>query len=201
MTDTQRTRAQVLALFADNVTGQVSAQDLRDFVVTVMEAEFANPGDFWAQPDARQTNTDGTARGWILNSQYVGEAVSFMNILYMDQSTGIWYKADAAVSTENGVLGVAMDSFAINASQASVLMKGVIYNSSFSTVFSRKIGQPVYLESGVAGSISLGKPAQSAWSELTILGVVMPSTGLSVTSAWSTSGKWFFNPQWSVKDV
>ena len=46
MADVQRTRAAILALMADNVTGQISAQDLRDFIVTVMESEFVNPGDF-----------------------------------------------------------------------------------------------------------------------------------------------------------
>ena len=54
MADTGRSRAQILSLFSDNVTGQISAQDLRDWVVTVMEEEFANFGDFWAKP---QQNT------------------------------------------------------------------------------------------------------------------------------------------------
>ena len=36
MADTQRTRAAILNLFGDNVTGQISAQDLRDYVVTIM---------------------------------------------------------------------------------------------------------------------------------------------------------------------
>lgn len=35
MPDTPRTQAQLLSLFADNTTGQISAQDLRDFVVSV----------------------------------------------------------------------------------------------------------------------------------------------------------------------
>ena len=36
MADTRRTRAEILALFADNSIGSISAQDLRDFVVTIM---------------------------------------------------------------------------------------------------------------------------------------------------------------------
>ena len=59
MADTQRTRAELLALMADNVTGQVSCQDLRDFMVTVMESEFANPGDFWRQPDSQFITAEG----------------------------------------------------------------------------------------------------------------------------------------------
>lgn len=35
MSDTKRTLTEILALFADNVTAQISAQDLRDFVVSV----------------------------------------------------------------------------------------------------------------------------------------------------------------------
>ena len=35
MADTKRTLSEVLALFPDNVTAQISAQDLRDFVVSV----------------------------------------------------------------------------------------------------------------------------------------------------------------------
>jgi len=38
MADTIRTQAQILALFPDNVTRQISAQDLRDFVVSVYNA-------------------------------------------------------------------------------------------------------------------------------------------------------------------
>ena len=36
MADTRRTRASILALFADNITGDISPQDLRDFVVTAL---------------------------------------------------------------------------------------------------------------------------------------------------------------------
>jgi len=36
MADTQRTKSQLETLFADNVTGDISPQDLRDFMTTVM---------------------------------------------------------------------------------------------------------------------------------------------------------------------
>ena len=36
MADTVRTRASILALFADNTTGDISPQDLRDFVLSTM---------------------------------------------------------------------------------------------------------------------------------------------------------------------
>lgn len=36
MANTRRTKAELLALIADNATGNISAQDVRDFLVTVM---------------------------------------------------------------------------------------------------------------------------------------------------------------------
>jgi len=36
MADTERTRSSILSLFADNTSGDISPQDLRDFVVTMM---------------------------------------------------------------------------------------------------------------------------------------------------------------------
>lgn len=193
MADTQRTRAAILALLADNVTGQISAQDLRDLVVTLMESEFANPGDFWAKPQAKYITTDKTAKGEKMYSQYFASAVSWMNVVYMDNSTGQWMLADVAVSIKNrGMLGLAMDSYAAGYSTGIVLREGIVYDSSFSTVFSRKIGRPVFLDSGVPGSISVGETTYST----RILGFVMPSDGSD-----SAIGKWYFKPQWAVRGV
>jgi hypothetical protein len=199
MADTQRTRAQILALMADNVTGQISAQDVRDFIVTVMEEEFANPGDFWAKPDAKLTNTDKSARGWKLYSQFVGSNVVWREVLYQDQSTGVWYRADAADSTKQGLLGMAMDTYGANTSQATILLDGMVYDTSLSAVFSRKIGRPVYLDSGTPGSLTASAPALSAWSEVVILGAVMYSTTFSITSADCKTANFYFRPQWAVK--
>lgn len=193
MADTQRTRAALLALFADNVTGQCSAQDFRDFAVTVMESEFANPGDFWAKPQAKYITTDKTAKGFKMYSQYMTSAVSFMNVLCMDNSTGYWMLADLADSTLNrGMLGLAMDSYAAGYSTGTVLIEGIVYDSSFSTVFSRKIGYPVYLDSGVPGSISVGETTLS----VRVIGHVMPSD-----DGGSAIGKWYFDGRnnWAVR--
>jgi hypothetical protein len=190
MADTQRTRAAILSLFADNVTGQISEQDLRDFVFTIMEPEFANPGDFWAKPDAKYITTDKTAKGAKMYSQYFGSAVSWMNVIYQDNSTGYWYPADLAASAKNrGRLALAMDSYAAGYSTGEVLLEGIVYDSSFSTVFSRKIGQPVYLDSGVPGSISVGETTLSN----RVLGYVAHSDAGN-----SAIGKWYFSPEWSV---
>jgi hypothetical protein len=193
MADVQRTRAQVLALFADNVTGQLSCQDLRDFVVTIMETEFANAGDFWAMPQAKYITTDKTAKGWKMYSQVFGSAVSFMNVVYQGISNGLWKRANLAVSVHTrGILGLAMDSYASDAS-GEVLRWGVVYDSSFSTVFSQKIGMPVYLDSNTGiGSISVGPTTLSVFA----VGWVMASDGGSAESA---IGKWFFAPDWGIK--
>jgi len=191
MADSQRTRAQILALMADNVTGQISAQDFRDFVVTVMESEFANPGDFFAKPQAKYTLTDKTARGQLEYSQYLGSAVSWMNIVYQDQSTGYWMRADVADSTKTGRLGLAMDSYASDYSTGQVLIEGMVYDSSFSTIFSRLIGRPIYLDSGVPGSISIG---QTDNSEL-VVGWIAHSDDVG----GSATGKFYFKADWSIR--
>ena len=193
MADTQRTRAQILALFADNVTGQVSTQDLRDFVVTIMEEEFANGGDFWAQPQPKFTLTDKAARGNIIYSQYIGSAVSWMNVLYVDPSTGYWMRADVADSTKTGgMLGLAMDSYASDVSTAEILLEGEVYDSSFSTIFSELIGRPVFLDSGVPGSISAGITGNS----VLVVGYI---TG-SDDHGGSAIGKWYFKPEtWAAR--
>jgi len=190
MADTQRTRAALLSLFADNVTGQISAQDFRDFQVTVMETEFANPGDFWAMPSTRGTLTDKTARGAKLYSQIIGSDCSWMNIMYLNTSN-TWMRADVNDSTMNGMLGIAMDSYTAATSTGIILLWGMVYDSSFSTVFSGKVGRPIYLDSGVPGSISAGVTTNSQ----KIIGWIMGSEG-----GESAIGKWLFQPErWSIK--
>lgn len=189
MADTQRSRAQILVLFADNSTGNISPQDLRDYVVTVMEEEFVNAGDFWSQPQSRYTTTDKDARGWILYSQYMQSAVSFANIVRQDQSGGGWGVYDA-VEFSDCVLGLPLDSYAAGESQAQVLLKGCVYQSAWSTTFSRLIGKAVYAASGASGSITM-----TPTSYMRVVGWVMPSTHSLLGSA---IGKFFFDPHWAV---
>lgn len=189
MADTQRTRAALLSLFADNVTGQISAQDLRDFLVTVMNTEFVNEGDFWKQPSVKNITTDKTVRGWIDYSQTVGSDVSFGNILYLHAS-GVWKKANVATSTTTGLIGLACDSYTSDAATCQILRKGVVYDSSFSATFSGYIGMPVYLHSGTAGSITV---TQTTLSEL-IVGWVECSDDSGVAL-----GKYRFDPEWAIR--
>lgn len=190
MAETQRTRAQLLANFLDNVTGQISPEDLRDFLITVMETEFVNPGDFFNRPLPDAITTDKTTRGWHIYSQVMLSACSFGNVLYLTESN-TWGTGDVADSAMNPIQGVATDSYAAADSQAKLLREGIVYNSALSARFSGFIGRPVYLQSALDGSVSV----TIGTSEL-VLGTVLPNGVGSVVS-----GKWYFKPEWSVKGI
>ena len=110
MADTQRARSAILALFADNVTGQISAQDLRDFVVTIMETpEFTYAGDFFNGPFTGGITTDKTTRGHHIYSQTMHSdySASFGMPLAYNQTSGTWIPADLSNSANNPVRPVA----------------------------------------------------------------------------------------------
>lgn len=189
MADTKRTRTEVLTLLADNVTGQISAQDMRDTIVSLMPEELAYPNDNWVQPGVREITTDGTVRGWKKYSQVMNSACSFANILAMD-SDGGWVRADVADSGLTGIYGLAADSYASDASNAEILIRGMVYNSVWSALFSGYIGRPIYLDSGVPGSISIGMTGNS----VQVIGWIEASDDGGVAI-----GKFRFNPEWAVK--
>ena len=158
MADTQRTRAALLALFADNVTGQISPQDLRDFLVTVMNSEFVNVGDFWHQPDPQYLTTDRGVRGWVDYSPLISEACSFGDVLARGPS-GAWTLASAiglgAVGYSDIVcLGMAADSY-LASTVGNVLRKGIAKCAACSVQWSEGIGRIMYLDSGAAGKLSV----------------------------------------------
>ena len=188
MADVQRTRAAILALIADSITGNISAQDLRDFIVTVMEADFVNPGDFWAQPKPAFMTNDKTIKGWIDYSQIILSDISFGRIAYLGASG--WAPASLLTSGQNQVLGVAGNSYIAGESQAQILRRGLIYDSTLSARFSGQIGKLIYLQSGSAyGSISV-----QLQTSVKVVGFVELSALGDVTS-----GKWRFESEWSVK--
>lgn len=189
MADTARTRAAILTLFADNVVGSISAADARDLIVTCLSAEHLDAADYWVGPTVGNITTDKTGRGEKLHSQTVGSACSFGNILYLNTSN-TWMRADVAASGENCFLGVAMDSYSSDDADADILIRGIVYDSAFSTTFSAFIGQPIYLASGAPGSVTT-----TATTSVKIIGVVIGSE-----AGASASGKWkFLNTDWSVK--
>jgi hypothetical protein len=189
MADTPRTRAALLALMADNTTGQISAQDFRDFMVTVMDADFAYVGDFWTEPRSgpQSTMSDKTVKGWVEYSQLMLSDCSFGRVCYLTPSG--WAPASALGSTANQLLAVAADSYAAAYSQAHMLRRGLIYDSALSARVSGFVGRYMVLVSGYPGSVSVTFNTGSN----RIVGMVE-------LSAWSdvTSGKWRFDPSWAV---
>jgi hypothetical protein len=119
----------------------------------------------------------------------MASACSFANVLRQDASGAGWGLYDAA-EFSNCVLGLAMDSYAAAESQARILLKGCVYQSGWSTTFSRMIGKAIYAASGASGSITM-----TATSYVKVLGFVMPSTHSHLGSA---IGKFYFDPDWAV---
>lgn len=158
MADTQRTRAALLSLMADNVTGQISPQDLRDFMVTVMNSEQAYVGDYWKQPDPQYLTADRDVRGWVDYSQLISEACSFGDILARGPS-GAWTLASAIGVGAAGysamvVLGMATDSY-LASTVGNVLRRGLAKCAACSVQWSEGIGRIMYLDSGAAGKLSV----------------------------------------------
>lgn len=197
MADTQRTRAALQALFADNVTGQVSAQDLRDFLVTVMQPEFVNANDFWNEPLPDQISTHQTTRGWHLYSQEVSPDMSLsFGRVYALNTSNVWSTANASQISLNATLGIAANSYASGATTAQILRRGLVYDSTAAHVdrLTGNIGLPLYLFSATAGSYSVTNA--DGWSR--IIGTVVPA---GVGSA-QCKGKFYFNPDnWSITGV
>ncbi len=200
MADTQRTRAAILALFADNVTGQISAQDLRDFVVTVMQSEFVNSGDFWRGPTVGNITTDKTTRGWhdysqVLHSDY---SASFGMPLAYDAQSGCWFPADLSNSAANPARGIAADSYASNNTSIIVLRKGLIYDSGLSRL-SGYVGKPVFLQS--AATVNSGSIDTTPGTSDSTLGIIGYVEGSTVTA--DSVYKWRFDGtgNWAVTGV
>lgn len=194
MADTQRTRSALQTLFADNVIGAISPQDLRDFLVTVMQPEFVNENDFWNEPIPDQITTDLTTRGWHLYSQTVASDMSLsFGRVYALTILNTWSTANASQISLNATLAIAADSYASAATTAKMLRRGIVFDSTAAHVnrLTGNIGLPLYLFSATAGSYSVTNADN--WSR--IIGTVMPAGVGSV----QCKGKIYFNPDsWSI---
>lgn len=192
MADTQRTRAALLALFADNVTGRISPQDLRDFQVTIMESEFVNVGDFWKQPDGQYITADRSGRGWIDYSQLISEACSFGDILVRGAS-GAWTLLSLPLEySQITTVGMALDSFTAS-TIGTVLRKGLAKCAACSVQWSENIGRFMYADSGAAGKLS----SLSAASMSTIMMIGYPELEGS-TFTTSLTDVFRFDPGWAA---
>jgi len=153
MADTQRTRAALLALFADNVTGQISPQDLRDFAVTIQNGEFANVGDFWKQPDGAFITADRSGRGWIDYSVLISEACSFGDVLVRGASGAYALLSLPLEYSQITTVAMALDSYTAS-TFGNVLRKGLAKCAACSVQWSEGIGKFMYADSGDAGKLS-----------------------------------------------
>ncbi len=194
MADIQRTRAALIGLLADNVTGQISAQDVRDFLVTVMEEEFANPGDFWKDPSARQISADRTGKGWIDISQQIASTCSYGNIMQMDGS-GAWVFASFnGNSLFFTAIGVALESYASETSVGQILRRGLFVQENKKDFFAGSMGKPFYLLSGTAGSMT-----RDAWDQSVTICLGYPETMQSGNVSTNTVTHVFrFEPGWAA---
>jgi hypothetical protein len=191
MADTQRTRAALLALTADNVTGAISPQDLRDLMVTAMQEEFVNANDFWNEPISDNITTDLTTRGWHLYSQVVASNLSLsFGKVYCMNTSGAWSTANASQISHNTWLGTAADSYASGATTAKILKRGIVYDSSLATRLTGNIAMPIYLFSATDCSFSITNADN--WSR--VIGVVLPAG----VGSLQCKGKFFFCPQWGI---
>lgn len=84
---------------------------------------------------------------------------------------------------------MACNSYLAAESQAIILRDGIVFLSNWSGLFSGFVGRPVYLASGVAGSIAVVKPTNAQ-----VVGFIEPADVGSTTSL----GKWRFKPAWDV---
>jgi len=199
MADTQRTRAALIALFADNVTGQISAQDLRDFLVSVMETpEFTNEGDFFNGPFAGGITTDKTTRGFHIYSQTMHSdySASFGMPLAYNPDSGNWLPADLSNSVQSPARGIPADSYASGAITTKILLKGIIYDSGLSRL-SGFIGRPVFIQSAATvNSASIDTTVGTSDSAIGILGYVIGS----ITVTYPSIYKWHFDGtgNWAV---
>jgi hypothetical protein len=97
MADTQRTVAALLTLFADNTSGEISAQDLRDFVVSVNLSH----GGMYLSSTA-ETSISTVSSGGLTGDNYVKAAgtttISGVEQRFdMPQSNRIRYTGDTTV--------------------------------------------------------------------------------------------------------
>jgi len=195
MADTQRTRAALLTLFADNVTGQISPQDLRDFTVTVMGGEFGQVGDFWKQPDGQYITADRSGRGWIDYSQLISEACSFGDILQRGPS-GAWTLLSltgGGLVTSGVVTAMALDSYLASDATGQVLRRGLAKCAACSVQWSEGIGRFMYWDSGAAGKLSVMSGALMATR-------IMIGYPEMEGSAFTTSltDVFRFDPSWAI---
>ena len=195
MANTERTRSALLDLAADSVVGSISAQDLRDMLVSILPAEHINAYDFWNHPNPESNTTINSTRGWHLHSQIVSSTIAngfSFGVVYQKNASNIWSTLQVS---HRGLLGVAADSYTANVSTAKMLLMGVVYQSDLSNVTASCVGLPAYVLSITSCVGGFGMSITAA-DESRVIGFVLNS-GIGQSTAVG-SNKWFFDQRWSV---
>ena len=117
MADTLRTRAQLLALLADNITGEISAQDLRDMLVSVMGIYGIITMAANVTGQALTADTPAKLINWEADGLGIGCTPDFANSQITIDNTGV-YRITAFVSLKS-------DSAALNV-KASIRVDGAV---------------------------------------------------------------------------
>lgn len=190
MADTARSKTDIIGISGDNSTGAISAQDYRDFIVSVMPTECLYAGEYWTVPTEVNNTTTYSTRGTHIFSQIVSSKVanglSFGKV-YALTASNTWSTADPDNTYQHTLIGVAADSYAINVSTAKLLLMGVVNNPSCSDYTVSCVGLPLFLCSVTsAGNVSI-----TAADNSRVVGIVLPS-GIGQSTAVG-SGKYFFD--------
>ena len=196
MANVERTRSALLDLAADSVVGSISAQDLRDMLVSILPAEHINAYDFWAQPNVTNTTTQYSTRGWHLHSQTVSSKIanglSFGKV-YALTASNTWSTAGPDTAGMRDFIGIAADSYTANYFTAKILIRGMVNNPSMSDYTASCIGLKIYLLSNGAISVTASTVSK-------VIGIVMPSTVVD-SYAYGSQKFWFDGSGWGVINI
>jgi len=203
--NTPRGRSDLLQKFAPNISGDISDQELRDLIVTLMPMEFQNPSDYWAEPDPVMIQ-HGDWRGWAVYSQRIESDCVFGHALYLTNS-GTWALAGTSAHSEARCMGLATNSYSAGNSVAVILRKGIIYATNWSNNMYGNFHRPVFLLTN-AGTWSITSGGDSismilGYVEMPAVPRISTDTGVSVITSCSDYGwgKWRFDPQWGIYNV
>lgn len=176
MADTPKSRTAGLALINDNDNYEVTAQDMRDVIVSLWPAERESAEDYFSGPQTGQVTADLEWRGDYFQGT-AASAVTQGQVLALNAS-GEYVLADAANLAT--AMAVAIACSTIAAAGTGLMMRaGLMYLSGICSGYT--IGQQVYLASGTGGGLTQTKP-----TNVQVLGVVEAAGKLRFEPSWAT---------------
>ena len=170
MADTKRTLAALQLLLVSGELANISAQDIRDFLLSV-HADVGYGGDDATTAAEIKDVVDGLidsipsddSTGGIIAEMVLGESVVFPNVLYQ-KSDGKLYKADADLENTMPVIAMAEESGNIDETK-KVLLFGFVRDDGWSWT----VGGNIYV-SGTLGGLTQTAPS-AVNSQVQIVGI------------------------------